>query len=234
MPAIREIFCKLANCNVYGFHLWTRRFNTSLFNSTPKKTIEEKLGIPRRPKRPPTAFMIFANERRPALIQQNPEKKPSALMKIISEEWKVLEKSKKDVLQENFKRDWMKYLADAKNYDESLSPGEKERIKIEKEEAKILQAKRTLKKKRSELGCPKKPGSSYMYFMRAKLPERHNDEPFAEFQQKVKKQWESLPALEKKKFEEMYKKDMEEYREKMAAWNKQMLEMGNRDVVRSL
>lgn len=67
-------------------------------------------------------------------------------MKMISEEWKVLEQSKKDELQETFKRDWMKYLEDSKKYDQSLSPGEKERIKIEKEEAKILQAKRNLKK----------------------------------------------------------------------------------------
>ncbi|CAH1400426.1 unnamed protein product [Nezara viridula] len=233
MPVIREFFCKLNNCNVYGFQLWTRRFNTSVLNATPKKTIEEKLGIPRRPKRPPTSFMIFASERRPALIQQNPDKKPSALIKMISEEWKILDESKKKELQERFKKDWVKYLQDSKNYDESLSPGEKERIKIEKEEAKILQAKRTLKKKRAELGCPKKPGSSYMYFMQTKLKERHG-ESFVEFQQKVRKQWEDLPSSEKKKFEEMYKKDLEEYREKMAEWNKQMLAMGNRDVVRSL
>ncbi|XP_014287507.1 transcription factor A, mitochondrial [Halyomorpha halys] len=233
MPAIRELFSKLTHSNVNGFHIWTRRFNTSLFNATPKKTIEEKLGIPSRPKRPPSGFMIYASERRPILIQQNPDKKLTELVKIITQEWRNLDKSKKDEFQERFKKKWMKYLEETKKYDESLSPGEKERIKIEKEEAKILQAKKILKKKRSELGCPKKPGSSYMYFMQSKLSERHN-ESFMDFQQKLKVQWKDLPESEKKKYEEMYKKDMEEYREKMAEWNKQMLAMGNRDVVRSL
>ena len=68
------------------------------------------------------------------------------LMKTVAEEWKNLDATKKDNLVGQFKKDWSKYLEDCKKYDEMLSPGEKDKIKIEKEEAKILQAKRILKK----------------------------------------------------------------------------------------
>lgn len=228
MTVIQNVIARLSNVTCvtnYRYNI-VNRISTSVFQYTPKQSVEEKLGIKPRPKRPYTPFLRFSLQQRTSVIQQNPQANQKDILKLIAEEWKNVDESVKSQLQAQFKKEWLKYLEDCKEYDKLLSPVDREEIAKAKEEAKTVKEKRILRKTKKDLGCPKKPGSSYVYFMKSKLPER-GDTPFKEFQQKIKAEWEKLPELQKDRFEQLYKKDMEDYREKMSLWTKKMNEEGH-------
>ena len=63
-----------------------------------------------------------------------------------SEEWKKIDDATRSNLQNEFKREWDNYSIAIKEYDKTLSPGEKEEIKMAKIEVQQKKEKRLLKK----------------------------------------------------------------------------------------
>nr|BAN20517.1 mitochondrial transcription factor A, putative [Riptortus pedestris] len=227
MTVFQNVIARLSNNSYIANYRCSlvNRISTSVYQYTPKQSVEEKLGIEPRPKRPSTPFITFVSQHRPIITQQNPHASPQEIVKLLTEEWKKLDESVKVKLKTDFKKDWQDYINKCTEYDNLLSPHDRENIEKAKEEAQYVKEKRLLKKQMKDLGCPKRPGSSYLYFMKSKLPER-GDTPFLEFQKKVKEDWKKLPELQKGRFEQLYHKDMDEYRQKMTLWTKKMEEEG--------
>ena len=62
------------------------------------RTAQRKKGQkkdPNAPKRPPTAFFLFAKDRRPAIKQDQPDAKVTDVAKILGQEWRNLADSSK-------------------------------------------------------------------------------------------------------------------------------------------
>ena len=71
------------------------------------RTAQRKKGQkkdPDAPKRPPTAFFLFAKDRRPQIKAEQPEAKVTDVAKILGEEWRGLADNSKRKYQEEAAR----------------------------------------------------------------------------------------------------------------------------------
>lgn len=153
------------------------------------------------------------------------------MTKLISEKWKLIDEATKSKLMDKYKLELEKYQSLCKEYDEKLSTSDKEKLLQAKLDIKIAKHKKLLRKKRNDLGCPKKPVPPYFIFSLEKASER-GSLPSAEWQKRLGKMWEELPDSAKKKYTDKYKSDWEMYKKKLNQWEQQMIKEGNTDVVR--
>nr|CAD7431511.1 unnamed protein product [Timema monikensis] len=145
-----------------------------------KQTLEEKLGIPVKPKKPLTPFFRFMGQIRPMVAQQHPGARVTDHTKIIAQQWKELEPPAKQKLEEEFKKEMIHYLAVRVSYENSLTDQQKKDLQKAKEEKVESKQQKRLKMKKKELGKPKKPLSAFLIFFQEKANLR-GDTPFKEY-----------------------------------------------------
>ncbi|AEE84808.1 HMG (high mobility group) box protein [Arabidopsis thaliana] len=203
-----------------------------------KKNKKEK--DPLKPKHPVSAFLVYANERRAALREEN--KSVVEVAKITGEEWKNLSDKKKAPYEKVAKKNKETYLQAMEEYkrtkeEEALSQKkeEEELLKLHKQEALQMLKKKEktdnlIKKKKNENvdpNKPKKPASSYFLFSkdeRKKLTEERPGTNNATVTALISLKWKELSEEEKQvyngkaaKLMEAYKKEVEAYNKKSAA-----------------
>lgn len=199
------------------------RFTTSTYCN--KQSLEEKLGLTPRPKKPTTPFFRFIANIKPEVLQQQPNIKPTELAKIAAERWKKIDENSKDDLKKQYEKDLLRYQVERKEYEQNLSPSDRDMITLEKENKKLRKEKDKLKKRKEELGRPKKPAPPFILFMKSQLTERGNS-AFKEWFSRLAKGWNSLPEQEKAPYLERHRREMEEYKRKLSKWEKDMIRQG--------
>ncbi|KAK3000700.1 hypothetical protein RJ639_022461 [Escallonia herrerae] len=150
-----------------------------------KKTKKEK--DPLKPKHPMSAYFLFSNERRAALLAEN--KNVLEVAKITGEEWKNMTEKQREPYEETAKKNKEQYMQEMEAYKQkkeeeaaNLSREEEELMKLQKQEAlqllkkkekteniikktkEDLQKKRKEEKKVADPNKPKKPASSFVLF----------------------------------------------------------------------
>ncbi|KAJ0049380.1 hypothetical protein Pint_15020 [Pistacia integerrima] len=156
-----------------------------------KKTKKEK--DPLKPKHPMTAFFLFTNERRAALLAEN--KNVLEVAKITGEEWKNMTEKERGPYEELAKKNKEKYAQEMEAYKQvkdeeanNLKKEEEELMKLHKQEALQMlkkkekteniikltdyythyvqktKEKRQKKKQNTDPNKPKKPASSFLLF----------------------------------------------------------------------
>ncbi|XP_022738123.1 high mobility group B protein 6-like isoform X2 [Durio zibethinus] len=149
-----------------------------------KKTKKER--DPLKPKQPMSAFFLFSNERRAALLAEN--KNVLEVAKMTGEEWKNMTEEQRGPYEEMAKKNKEKYMQEMEVYKQkkkeealNLRKEEEEMMKLQKQEAlqllkkkekteniiKKTKEKRQKKKKQqqnSDPNKPKKPASSFLLF----------------------------------------------------------------------
>ncbi|CAN1254263.1 High mobility group B protein 13 [Linum perenne] len=149
-----------------------------------KKTKKEK--DPLKPKQPMSAFFIFSNDRRAALLADN--KNVTEAAKIAGEEWKNMTEKQKSPYEKIAKKNKEKYLIEMEAYKQkkeeeamNIMKEEEEHLKLQKQEAMQLLKKKEktdniIKKTKEEEkqnkkknqntdpNKPKKPASSFFLF----------------------------------------------------------------------
>ncbi|CAH8275572.1 unnamed protein product [Arabidopsis lyrata] len=209
-----------------------------------KKNKKEK--DPLKPKHPVSAFLVYANERRAALREDN--KSVVEVAKITGEEWKNLSDKKKAPYEEVAKKNKETYLQAMEEYkrtkeEEALSQKkeEEELLKLHKQEAlqllkkkektdNLIKKEKATKKKKNENvdpNKPKKPASSYFLFSkdeRKRLTEERPGTNNSTVTALISVKWKELSEEEKQvynkkaaKLMEAYKKEVEDYNKKSAA-----------------
>lgn len=157
-------------------------------------------------KRPKSAFMWFITESRADFMKKNPDAKLTDVTKELSKKWNALSPKEKEVYDKMYTKD-------------------KDRFTNERQVIldKVSEENRDFKDSK-----PKKPLSSYVYFMkddsiREKLKSEHQ-KLIAEgvnksWMQFVPMMWEKLSAKEKEKYEKLAEEDNKRFHKEMSDYN---------------
>ena len=80
---------------------------------------------PNAPKRACSAFMFFANDIRPALRQQNPDKKITEIASLIGARWRSLSAKHRQPYEKLQEQDKLRYDREMAKYSKSTTPSKK-------------------------------------------------------------------------------------------------------------
>jgi hypothetical protein len=158
-------------------------------------------------KRPLTAYMFFSKEQRPLLKAANPELGFGAIGKLVGENWRNLADNKKGKYQKQTDLDKERYEREKKEHPELVA---------------VTKSKNPRAAKKLQLG-PKKPLTSYMFYMQQERPSVISDHPeykFSDIGKEVGRRWKALDSDEKQTFQKQadeakakYKIDFETWKE---------------------
>ncbi|KAJ5067060.1 high mobility group protein dsp1 [Anaeramoeba ignava] len=181
-----------------------------------KDKTETKSDVP--PKKPKTAYLIFAATKRPQIMENNKGIKVGEISKIIGSMWKELTEDQKKVFvdqAEKEKADYEKNLEEyQKNHPETNDSSGDER-----------HSRKTRKHKHRKLPPPpKKPKNAYLLYsdaIRPKIMEENKGIKVGELSKLISKTWKELKEEEKevytKKADELkaqFEKEIKEYNKK--------------------
>ncbi|XP_069705381.1 transcription factor A, mitochondrial-like isoform X2 [Periplaneta americana] len=163
-------------CNVVGQyrHILFNRSVPALYqqNVGIKQSIEDKLGLPPKPKKPLTPYFRFMAQIRPNLLHKNPHTKPTDIIKLVAQEWEKTDMTLRQKLEAEYKREMVDFVSANVKYEQSLTNEQREEIKKAKVVIAHSKEKRKLKKKMKELGKPKRPASAFLLFLSEKKGSR--------------------------------------------------------------
>ncbi|KAJ0239627.1 High mobility group B protein 13 [Hirschfeldia incana] len=209
------------------------------------KRKSKKQKDPLKPKHPISAFLVYANERRAALREEN--KSVVEVAKMTGEEWKKLSDKQKAPYEEVAKKNKEAYLQAMEEYtrtkeEEAMSQKkeEEELLKLHKQEAlqllkkkekteNLIKKEKETKKKNENVdpNKPKKPASSFFLFSkdaRKALTEERPGTSNSTVTALISVKWKELSEEEKQSYNnkaaklmEAYKKELEDYNKKTAA-----------------
>lgn len=164
------------------------------------KSVEEKLGLPTKPKKPITPYYRFANENRPSLTAKHPKLKSYEIDSILGKMWQSLDAADRASYVKGYKTDLINYYSNEyTKYRSSLSDVDKRKIRemeIEIQKRRNLVAQQ---RKLRKLGKPKKPLSSFFRYFAAQKDRKLN-EPHKDFVKRVTSRWNDLSDTEKEKY----------------------------------
>ncbi|GMJ15048.1 3xHigh Mobility Group-box1 [Hibiscus trionum] len=222
------------------------QFKTEAEKETKKKTKKER--DPLRPKQPMSAFFLFSNERRTALLAEDKSKSVLDVAKIAGEEWKNMTEEQRRPYDEMAKKNKEKYMEEMEVYkqrkeeeESSLRKQEEETLKLHKQEAlqllkkkektdniiKKTKEKRQKNKPVSDPNKPKKPASSFLLFSkeaRKTLMQEREGVNNSTLNAMVSVKWKELSEEEKNVWNGKAAEAMEEYKKKLEEYNNKCAE----------
>ncbi|XP_054726637.1 transcription factor A, mitochondrial isoform X1 [Anastrepha obliqua] len=198
------------------------------------RTLEEKLGIPPRPKKPLTPYFRFMQEQRPKIIAENPKISTVDIVRMVSKRWNDADAALKKRLQDDYRRDQHQFVEIRTKYEAKLTDEQRAELKQLKKDIQDAKDRRMIRKRIKELGRPKRPASAFLRFL---TQERTNSpqtpkQTYREWHQWCTEKWSRLSDKEKEVFLAESRKDMELYKTEIAQWEEKMVRLGNIDVVR--
>ncbi|KAI3468639.1 hypothetical protein Pfo_025302 [Paulownia fortunei] len=212
-----------------------------------KKTKKEK--DPLKPKQPMSAYFIFSNERRAALLAEN--KNVLEVARITGEEWKNMTEKQKAPYEKTALKNKEQYMQEMELYKQkkeeetaNLKKEEEELMKLQKQEAMqllkkkektetlIKKTKENRQKQKKEKGeknadpnKPKKPASSFLLFSkeaRKNLVEERPGINNSTLNALVSVKWKELSEEEKQIWNDKAAEAMEAYKKELEAYNKKL------------
>jgi len=196
-----------------------------------KAAVAKEIG--KAPKRAKTAYLIFCDKHRPAVLKklkkgENEKFTKDDMMKVTSElasMWKKCPDKEKKACEATAAKSKKEY-EDAKAIYET-------KVKELKDSGKLQEIKKgSLRAAKKDKDAPKKAPTAYTLFMQEERPKVAKANPNCNFKEVsilMGQRWQNLAAKDKKKYQtkaavesENYKKAMEEYKQKLAVVNKKM------------
>ncbi|KAJ9549828.1 hypothetical protein OSB04_022371 [Centaurea solstitialis] len=214
-----------------------------------KKNKKEK--DPLKPKRPESAYFLFMNERRAALVAES--KSAVEIAKITGEEWKNMTDKQKASYDKKAKKKNEKYNQEMEVYKhnkeeeaENAKKEEEEVLKVLKQEAlqllkkkektetiiKKTKEKKNKKKeekknkKNDDPNKPKRPPSSFILFSKQARKDLAKEKPGisnAQLNALISVKWKELSEEEKQKWNGEAAEAMEAYKKEMEEYNKKIV-----------
>jgi len=178
-----------------------------------------------KPKYPPGVFTIYLMAVREQIIRNNPGINPRDILKKASEQWRNIRPDEKAPFVAHRRKLYLKYREDEKGYLENRTPEEILETEAEKEKKKANK----LKKAKISLEIPKRPSTSFAEFVKSKHINGHSSQE--DFKKSVQ-EWNSLDKKTKEIYEEIARKNKEDYDKKMDIWENEMIALGRFDVLR--
>jgi len=167
------------------------------------------------PKRPLSAYLLWANENREAVKEENPDAAMTDLSKILGDKWKALSEGAKKKYQDNFQKKSEKYHKAMEKY--KKTPQYAAHAALVKE-AKLVESKKPFRK---DENAPKRPPTGYLLWTgieRPKYMKKNPEAPVTEVMKALAAQWKDMPESERQKFNDKaakkkvaYQKELEKY-----------------------
>ena len=177
------------------------------------KTVEERIGVPIRPKRPLVPFMRFYKDIRPDLVQANPAKPMGVLAQLAADKWKQTDQTTRERYYEDFRKDQEVFLKEIARYQNVLTDEQREKVKQMKLLISEKRKSREKRQKARELGKPKHPVPAFTQFLtELTLKIDKSKMVCKDFAITAGEKWRALSDAEKAPYLEKYKKDMDSYR----------------------
>lgn len=214
-------------------HILSSRLSLFFFDEKGlKQSIEQKLNLPAKPKKPLTPFFRFMKQIRPSIIEENPNLPITEISRRISQKWGNIDPKVRNDIELQYHKDKEAYDQARLNYESSLSSEQKDAMAQER--LKIVQAKtkRKLKKKAKEQDKPKKPPTSYGLFVLSKANSRGNI-PVTEWSKDLSKEWKNLDEAKKNKFINEAKELQAKFSKDLEVWEEKMVNLGHVDLLRT-
>jgi structure-specific recognition protein 1 len=164
---------------------------------------------PKAPKKALNAYMIYAQEHRERIKNENPDAKVTEISKLIGEAYKNLGSDEKAALDKKVAADKERYVKEMKDYTPSA------------EFAVAAMETGKKKKAKKDPNAPKGAKGAYMFFStenREKLKKENPDMSFGDLGKALGEQWKMISADEKAKYEEMAKNDKERHKKEMSEY----------------
>lgn len=112
----------------------------------PIKTIEEKLGLPPRPKKPLTPYFRFLQTARPAITKENPKLSVIEVVQRCAQKWMETDESTKAKLNDEYQQEKIVYIKKRSDYEKNLTEEQKDNLKIIKKDVADGKQRRIYKK----------------------------------------------------------------------------------------
>ncbi|XP_074106491.1 mitochondrial transcription factor A [Cotesia typhae] len=202
------------------------------YSGSKRRLMEQRLDIPERPKRPLNAFLRYTALIRDELKEKFPEAKVPELCRLYGKKWAQCDPALKKELQDQYRKDMLKYSHQVMDYERKLTDEQKMVIEEENRRVEANKKKNELKARLLELGKPKKPPTAFILYMMSHVKSKDPDTAVPDWMAEISKEWTKLPAEKREKFEIEAKKLMEQYKNDMIDWEAKMIQMGNLDVIR--
>ncbi|KAE8056032.1 hypothetical protein FH972_012835 [Carpinus fangiana] len=210
-----------------------------------KETKKTKEKDPLKPKHPMSAFFLFTNERRAALLAESKTILEAA--KITGEEWKNMTEEERAPYEEIAKKNKEKYLQEMEAYKQmkdeetaTLRKEEEDQMKLQKQEAlqllkkkekteniiKVLLQMKPIKTKgdrNSDPNKPKRPASSFILFSkdaRKSLLEERQGINNSTLNALISVKWKELSEEERKTWNDKAAEAMEAYKNELEEYNR--------------
>lgn len=215
------------------FFLNPRLVNVIQSNSVKGMTLEEKLGLPSKPKKPLTPYHKFLSDTRPQVLRANPKLSMKEVIQDCAKKWNQIDDIMKKKMKDEYLKEKEQYLTELAMHDKKLTDKQKQEIEAAKKDAIENKEKRAYKKRLIENKKPKKPASGHVRFVTEAFKERDRGElPMVEFGKQLAKEWHALPEAKKSVYKNAYKADFALYKEDLIKWELKMIRLGNTDLVR--
>lgn len=114
----------------------------------PRKTVEEKLGLPQRPKKPLTPYFRYLMTTRPAIMKENPNFKSVEAVQLCAQKWAEVDEATKKKLTDEYQKEKITYVKKRADYENSLTTEQKDSLKIVKQDIIESKEKRIYRKVR--------------------------------------------------------------------------------------
>ncbi|KAL4841981.1 hypothetical protein H8958_020150 [Nasalis larvatus] len=183
------------------------------------------------PKKPVSSYLRFSKEQLPIFRAENPDAKPTELIRRIAKLWRELPDSKKKIYQDAYRADWQVYKEKISRFKEQLTPSQITSLEKEIMDKHLKRKAMTKRKELTQLGKPKRPRSAYNVYVAEKFQEAKGDSP-QEKLKTVKENWKNLSDSEKELYIRLAKEDEIRYHNEMNSWEEQMIEAGRKDLLR--
>ncbi|XP_004473261.1 transcription factor A, mitochondrial-like isoform X2 [Dasypus novemcinctus] len=232
MALFRGVWGLLSSLGKSGAQLYSgcgNRLRFSLSFARTRRWISSTLGS--YPKKPLSSYLRFTKEQLPIIKAQNPDAKIPEIIQKIAQQWRELPDSQKKIYEDAYRADWQAYKEEINRIQEQLTPSQI--LSLEKEIMQKRLKKKALIKKRvlTMLGKPKKPRSAFNIFVSECFQEAKEDSPQAKMKTLILN-WKNLPDPQKQVYIQLAKDDKIRYDNAMKSWEKQMIDIGRKDLIR--
>jgi transcription factor A len=197
-------------------------------------SLEEKIGLPPRPKKPLTPFFRYLSENRTKLQTSNPQLKPIEVVKLCAKNYATVDPSVKTKYQDEYIKEQEEYIRKRTVYDNKLTDEQKYEIANAKQEGVEKKARIQYRKRLRENDKPKKPLSGFLRFLKVateKYP-RETNQQYRDWQKVVADKWNSMSDAERKPFNDAAQLEFVKYKQEITKWELKMVRLGNIDLVR--
>lgn len=201
---------------------WTKQMSsmvtaTSRGRKIDVESIEQKLDLPIKPKKPNTPYLLYMMERKQSILRDQPGMSVVPLSKIIANEWKNVDRTQYVRAYESAHSIYKKKLEE---YNESLTQEQKDYLKIRDD---LRRQHNAFKELRKACPPPKQPiHKSSMYtrhtLAKPEYKELIKQKPMGEIFKQVHEEYQNLSDEEKDKYERLAQEDRVRYEKELDEW----------------